>query len=69
MTIEKETKIEKMNGSLEDLKDSRDSRGKINNGFIKSDGSRLHENLEDIDYIDRPSRDQDVSRDDPRRHR
>ena len=69
MTVEKETRIVKSNGSMENLNDSRDSKGKINNGFKKSEGLRLHENLEDIDYIDRPSRDQDVTRDDPRRHR
>ncbi|XP_033214575.1 uncharacterized protein LOC117171405 [Belonocnema kinseyi] len=68
MTVEKETRMVKSNDSVENLHDSRDSRGKINNGFKKSEGLRLHENLEDIDYIDRPSRDQDVTRDDTRRH-
>ncbi|XP_051169492.1 uncharacterized protein LOC127286902 isoform X5 [Leptopilina boulardi] len=68
MTVEKETKIVKSNGSMENLNDSRDSKGQVTNGFKKSEGSRLHDNLEGIDYIDRPTTDRNFNREEQRRH-
>lgn len=69
LVVEKETKIVKSNGSMEKLDDARDSKGHVTNGFRKSEGSRLHDNLEGIDYIDRPTTDRNFARDEPRRNR
>ncbi|XP_043471713.1 uncharacterized protein LOC122504597 isoform X2 [Leptopilina heterotoma] len=68
LVVEKETKIVKSNGSAEKADDARDSKGQVINGFKKSEGSRLHDNLEGIDYIDRPTTDRNFTRDEQRRN-